>query len=312
MTPMRGARIAVNTCLRVKSGERVLIITDTQRLGVGMALFRASEEAKAKVMMVVTQLMKRHGQEPPEVVGRLMKKADVVFAPTTYSLTHTQARLKATLAGTRIATMPMITEEMMRKGAMLADYREVEKLTLKVARRLNRGEEVRVTSERGTDLRFSIKGRRAHPDTGRFHEPGDFGNLPAGEAFVAPVEGTGEGTVVIDGPIPDIEERNVAIKFKRGVACKIRGSRKLANMLKRAGKNSTNLAEFGIGTNPRARLIGNVLEDEKVLGTCHVALGDNSTFGGKVEADIHIDGIIKKPTVELDGKLLMKNGKLLS
>ena len=81
-------------------------------------------------------------------------------------------------------------------------------------------------------------------------------------------------------------------------------------MLEEAGPKARNLAEFGIGTNPNARLIGNVLEDEKVLGTCHIALGDNSTFGGKVRAGIHVDGIFLRPTVELDGKIIMKKGKL--
>jgi leucyl aminopeptidase (aminopeptidase T) len=175
---------------------------------------------------------------------------------------------------------------------------------------LDRARKAEISTEAGTDLKFSIHGRNAQPDTGLFHNPGDFGNLPAGEAFIAPVEGTGEGEVVVDGSMVDVLRGVIKMKFENGIVTELRGSRKLSRMLEESGPRSRNLAEFGLGTNPKARLIGNVLEDEKVLGSCHIALGDNSTFGGKVRAGIHIDGIILKPTIKLDGKILMENGKL--
>ncbi|MEW6222121.1 MAG: aminopeptidase [Candidatus Hadarchaeota archaeon] len=310
---LKGARIAVKECMNVSRGEVVLVVTDQQRHRVASYIFSAAREASARVTMLIIPTLSRHGEEPPKVVAEAMRAADVVFAPTTYSLTHTQARKRATEAGVRIATMPMITEEMMCRGAMLADYREVSQLTKKVAGRLNRCREVEVTSAAGTELGFSVKGRKAHPDTGIFHRPGDFGNLPAGEAFIAPVEGTGEGTVVVDGSMIDKVHGKIKIEIRGGRAVKFSGgpSRRLEAILKKAGKKAFNLAEFGVGTNPKAQLIGNVLEDEKVLGTCHVALGDNSTFGGKVQAGVHVDGIFLKPTVKLDGKVLMKSGKLL-
>ncbi len=308
----RGARIAVKTCMSVKRGERVLVVTDPPRLKVADALIEAARELRARTTLICMPVGKRHGEEPPEIVGDAMRAADVVLAPTTYSLTHTQARLRASRAGARIATMPMITEKMMRRGAMLADYREVSKLTKGVVALINRASEVEVTAPAGTELRLSVKGRKAHPDTGIFHRPGDFGNLPAGEAFVAPVEGTAEGSVVVDGSMVDTVHGRVEILIENGTARKISGApaRRLVRMLEEAGPKSKNVAEFGVGTNPKARLIGNVLEDEKVLGTCHIALGDNSTFGGRVRAGIHVDGIFLKPTVKLDGKILMKNGRL--
>jgi leucyl aminopeptidase (aminopeptidase T) len=309
---LKGARIAVRTCMGVKPGERFLVVTDPPRLDVANSLLTAAHEAGAKVTLMLMQTLSRHGEEPLEAVAEAMRAADVVIAPTTYSLTHTQARKRATQFGVRIATMPMITKEMMFGGAMLADYEKVSKLTRKVAARLDRADEVEVTSSAGTELRFSVAGRKAHPDTGIFHRPGDFGNLPAGEAFIAPVEGTGEGTAVVDGSMVDKVRGKIKIEFKKGKARKMFGgpAKNLENILRRAGSKAFNLAEFGVGTNPKARLIGNVLEDEKVLGTCHVALGDNSTFGGKVIAGVHVDGIFTKPTVKLDGKVLMENGRL--
>ena len=308
----RGARIAVKTCMGVKRGEKVLVVTDPPKLKIADALVEVARELGAKTTLMCMPVGKRHGEEPPEIVEQAMCAADVVLAPTTCSLTHTQARLHASSAGARIATMPMITENMMSRGAMLADYRKVSRLTRKVAYLLSRASEVEVTALAGTDLRFGLKGRRAHLDTGIFHRPGDFGNLPAGEAFIAPIEGTAEGRVAVDGSMVDTLHGRIEILIEKGIARKISGglAQELTKMLREAGPKARNLAEFGVGTNPKARLIGNVLEDEKVLGTCHIALGDNSTFGGRVRAGIHVDGIFLKPTVKLDGIILMKDGQL--
>lgn len=288
------------------------MVTDPPRLKIAEAFLEAARIVGAKTMLICIPTGTRHGEEPPKIVGQAMRTANVVFAPTTYSLTHTQARLQACKAGARVVTLPMITEDMMRRGAMLADYKQVRRLTLKIAKLLDEASEVEVRTRAGTHLTFSVMGRRAHSDTGIFHKPGDFGNLPAGEAFIAPLEGTGHGCVMVDGSMIDTLQGGIEIRIKNGRATKILGehSGMLVKMLEEAGKRAYNLAEFGIGTNPKARLIGNVLEDEKVMRTCHIALGDNSTFGGRVRAGIHVDGIFLKPTVKLDGKILMENGRL--
>ncbi len=309
----KGARIAVETCLGVRPKENVLVVTDPPRLKIARALFDASRRVGAKVTLVCMPVGTKHGDEPPQVVAGAMRAADVVLAPTTYSLTHTQARLRACKAGARVATMPMITEEMMSRGAMLADYHAVKRLTMKIVGRLDKASEVEIASPAGTELRLGIEGRRAHPDTGILHRPGDFGNLPAGEAYIAPVEGTAEGLVVVDGSMIGTLRGRTMIKVEEGKAVRIWGKHadKLVKMLGKAGGKAYNLAEFGIGTNPKARLKGIVLEDEKVMGTCHIALGDNSTFGGRVRAGIHIDGIMLRPTVRFDGKVVMRDGRLL-
>lgn len=297
----------------VKPSETVLVVTDGLRVKIAEALTEAAGEVAGETLLMVMRERRRHGEEPPKVVERAMCAADVVLAPTTHSLTHTQARMRACEAGARVATMPMITESMMRRGAMLANYKKVRTLTLKVARMLNAAPSVKVETRAGTRLRLDISGRKAHPDTGIYLNPGDFGNLPAGEAFIAPVEGSGEGVAIVDGSMVDVLRAPVKIEVLRGRALRITGkpARKLRSMLDGAGPKAYNLAEFGIGTNYAARLIGNVLEDEKVLGTCHIALGDNSTFGGRVKAGIHLDGIMLRPTVKLDGKTIMRDGKLM-
>jgi len=307
----KGAKIAVETCMGVKPNETVLIVTDPPRLRIAEALVKAARAARAETVLMRMRVLSRHGEEPPKPVECAMCAADVVLAPTTYSLTHTQARRRACEAGARVATMPMITEEMMYKGAMLADYKAVSRLTRKVARLLTIASKVEVKTPAGTNLFTDLSNRDAHSDTGIFHDPGDFGNLPAGEAFIAPREDTSQGRVVVDGSMAGVPWGVIKIEVKKGRATNISGkpASKLRRMLRSVGPKACNLAEFGIGTNPAARLMGNPW-DEKVLGTCHIALGDNSTFGGRVRAGIHVDGILLKPTVSLDGKMIMEHGRL--
>jgi leucyl aminopeptidase (aminopeptidase T) len=309
---LKGAKIAVEKCMGVRPREIVLVVTDPARMKIAEALVEASEKVGAETMLMCMRARTRHGEEPPKPVERAMLSSDVVLAPTTYSLTHTQARLRSCRAGARVATMPMITEEMMYRGAMLADYQKVSRLTHRVADLLDSASQVELNTPAGTDLILDITGRMTISDTGIFHNRGDFGNLPAGEAFIAPIEGKARGRVVVDGSMVDTLWGTIEIKVENGRAVRISGrpANRLIKILKDAGPKAYNLAEFGIGTNPKARLMGNVLEDEKVLGTCHVAFGDNSTFGGKVQAGIHVDGILLKPTIKLDGKIMMEKGRL--
>jgi aminopeptidase len=241
----------------------------------------------------------------------MMKNADVVIAPTQFSVTHTQARKRANRAGARIATMPGIIQKMMSSGGMTADFKEVEKEVKRLAKILEGTKKIKITTEIGTDLEVSVEDRRWYMDTGICHKKGEFMNLPAGEVFIAPKEGTADGKLIIDGAFWEMLENPVIIDVKKGYANRIAGTKEIAKQISKRGKEGRNIAEVGIGMNPKAKIIGNVLEDEKVKGTVHVALGDNSTFGGKCKAGIHIDGIIKKPTLFADDELIMENGKLV-
>lgn len=310
---LKAAEVAVKTCLNVKPGEAFLVITDTDTREVGEALAYVGFEVGAEMMLVVMRPRTRHGEEPPKPVTEMWPYVDVFVAPTKFSLTHTQARRKATEAGARGATMPGITKDIFVE-TMSADYLKIKDLALKMMKALEDVEVVRVTSPFGTDVVFSIKGRHIIADTGIFHEKGAFGNLPAGEVFVAPVEGTAEGVVVFDAAVAGIGLLKSPIKIyvKEGFAVKVEGAEeasklsKLLESVKR--KEAYNIAEFGISCNTGARIIGNVLEDEKAFGTVHIALGDNSTIGGRTAAGIHLDGIITKPTVYADNKKIIENG----
>jgi leucyl aminopeptidase (aminopeptidase T) len=312
---MAGARTAVNTCLKVRKGEKAVVVTDILKEDIGEAIHWAAREAGAEAILVKMLPRTRHGEEPPEPVAAIMKTADVVIAPTAFSISHTQARKDASLAGARIATMPMITEEMMSRGGMTADFRQIRRHADRLVRQVGNPRTVRVTTPDGTDIRFSVEGRKWVADTGLLHNKGDFGNLPGGELFLPPVEGTAEGVIVVTGALAGIGilKKPVRVAVRNGLGKEISGgpqAKAFEKMLTKAASrldhpdNAYNLAEFGIGLNPKAKLIGNPLEDEKVIGTIHFALGDNSTFGGNTKAGIHVDGIILRPTIEVDGKVL--------
>jgi leucyl aminopeptidase (aminopeptidase T) len=244
-----------------------------------------------------------------------MKKFDVVLCPTAKSLTHTDARRSASAKGVRVATFPGITKEVMVRG-MNADYKKIAALTLKLKKRLEKTKIVRVTTAKGTDITMPIANRKIIPSKGLFHKKGEGGNLPTGEAYVAPIEGKTEGVFVSDGSFAGVGilKNVIRVKVEKGLATEISGGKeaeKLWKMISKFGDKGRNIAEFGIGTNDKAKLSGMLLEDEKVLGTVHIALGDNKTMGGKVHVPIHLDGVIKQPNVYFDNKLIMEKGKLL-
>jgi aminopeptidase len=310
------SKIAIRDCMGAKKNEKILVITDEQKREMGLSLHENAVRMGYFSLLVEMKSGKINGEEPPKEIAELMQKFDVVFCPTAKSLTHTDARRNASAKGVRIATFPGITKEVMIRG-MNADYNAISKRTIKLQKILVKGKSVRVTAQAGTDISFKITGRKVIPSKGLFHAKGESGNLPTGETFLAPVEGTSNGVFVVDGSMAGlglIKNANIKIEVKDGYATKITGgtlAKKLKNMLDKVGKEARNIAEFGIGTNDSAKLSGVLLEDEKVMGTIHIALGNNVSMGGSINVPIHLDGVVKKPTVWMDGKLLMKDGKLL-
>lgn len=297
--------------LGIKKSETVLIVTDDDKLKIAQAIERAAKKISSEVLMLKMAPRPQHAEEPPKAVSEAMNHSDVVIIPTTKSLSHTGARKAACKAGARVASMPGITQQMFRRGGLTADYTKVKSISESVAKRLTKAKEVRIKTRAGCDFTASLTGRKGVADTGILKKKGDFGNLPAGEGFIAPREKKSQGTLVFDGSFAGLGvlTKPIRVIIKKGKAVKIEGE---GGKLKKMLTNGDNIAEVGIGTNPRAKLIGTVLEDEKVMGTVHVAFGDNHTFGGKIKANVHLDGIIKRPDIYLDNKKIMENGRFVS
>lgn len=311
----KSAMIAVRDCMAAKAGESVLVVTDDGKLEIGKAIYEAATELGCEAAMIIMAPRSRNGEEPPKAVAEAMKAAEVVLCPTSKSLSHTNARHAACNVGARVATLPGITVDCMAR-TLGADYGKIKERTEKLVAALAGAETIRVTAPMGTDITMSVKGRTFGPDTGVITGKGDFGNLPAGEAYVAPLEGTAEGVVVFDGAMAGygVASTPIRMEVRGGYATNFSGPcdiDKLVSMLEPLGKPALNIAELGIGTNDQAVITGLVLEDEKVLGTIHIAIGDNSHFGGVVSVPSHLDGIVKSPTVWADGSMIMQDGKLL-
>jgi leucyl aminopeptidase (aminopeptidase T) len=198
---------------------------------------------------------------------------------------------------------------------MDTSMRELRKRGSLLASQLSSGAEARVTCTHGSELRIGIEGRTAINDGGALGKRGAFGNLPCGEAFIAPVEGTAEGTLVVDGSIAEIGrlETPVELTIEEGHLTAATGAEgaKLLELLTEHGPAGTNVAELGIGTNEEATLTGNILEDEKILGTAHVALGASAAIGGTVQVPVHLDCVVLEPTVEVDEMPVLRAGELL-
>ena len=300
------ARVAVEDCMAVSEHETALVITDEERREIGRALHAAAGRVADETVYAEIAVDENHGAEPPAPVAAAMRSSDVVFAATTRSLTHTDARKRACDAGARVATLPSVTREVMR-GAMRADYTDVAENAAALLDELGDADEVRIETDAGTDLTLRIGDRDWHPDDGICHEPGCVTNLPAGEVYVAPTDG--DGTLVIDGSLAGfgVLDEPVRVGFENGRATSVSHDG-LRDKMDAVGDCGRNLAELGVGVNPAATLIGNVLQDEKVRGTVHVAVGDSSGFGGDVDCDLHLDGVVTEPRLYADGERVELGG----
>jgi leucyl aminopeptidase (aminopeptidase T) len=306
----------MRNCLEVKSGEKVLVVTDSKKEKIEAAIFfESAKQFTNKVKMVIMSPTGQHGAEPPSEVTKLMKEADVVLAPTTYSITHTKARANACNAGARIVTMPGITLDTILR-TLTIDYKNIASLSKKIAGLLTIAQKAELTSPSGTKMIFSLEGRDGMPDTGLFFNPGDYGNLPAGEAFISPKEGSSQGILVFEACFGDLKlNEPLAFEVKNGLVTKALTTHKdlkvVETSMNKIGPKARNIAELGIGTNQMAKPGQGILEVEKIYGTAHVALGNNAYFGGEVDVPYHMDGLIVYPTLKLDGQTIIKNGKFM-
>ena len=223
----------------------------------------------------------------------------------------------------RISGIPLKKFSDIVLSSLDIDYRKLVEKGRNIVDKVSDAVKVKVTSDKGTDIQFQVKNRKWIVDDGVISqediELGDIGlNLPCGEVFVCPIEETAEGTILFDVPTNYWGHKITGLKlqFKNGRIVKYdaeTGKKEFADTLAAATGDKDKIAEFAIGLNPKAQFINDGLVDEKVLGTIHLAIGDNKgpAYGGKNSSSIHWDLIMTHPTVEIDGKTLMKNGKLV-
>ena len=307
----RAVETVVGRCLGVRAGEQVVVVVDEGTSALGERLRAAAAEAGADAVTCVMAARAEHGQEPPAPVAAALAAADVFVAPTSKSLSHTKARKAATDAGARGATLPGVTASMLAR-LMACDLETLRRRSAELARLLTDADEARITCPRGTDLRLDLTGRGGIADDGDLTGERAFGNLPCGEGFISPAGAEGRmvtgclagiGLPLGEPPVLTIADGRLT------AATESEGERLLA-ALDAAGGQGRNVAELGIGTNERAELTGNILEDEKILGTVHVAFGASAGIGGTVSVPVHLDCLILDPTVEIGGARVLERGHL--
>ena len=318
----KSALTVIDTCMDLRRGENILIVCDPTTTEIGQALHDAASLRSDRVLLIVMPKGRHHGEEPPAPVANLMRQQQVVIAPTKYSLTHTRAVRQAIKDGARVATMPGMTLEMFTEGGMSADFNIIKKNIGEMNSMLRRKRIVNVKSESGTNVTFEVNWREWKlDDNGVCNRPRMLTNLPAGKIFTLPREGTMNGTIVIDGSWDSaLVDEPVLLQVENGLVVDVKGGTAAAQIRQTFGEaakrlkskeqeNVWTVAEFGFGMNPNARLLGNVLEDEKRLGTAYFSIGDNTTLGGTAAVGIQISGVLATPSIWLDESLLLEDGK---
>ncbi|MCB0829067.1 MAG: aminopeptidase [Solirubrobacterales bacterium] len=302
----------VRDCLGVRPGEQVLVVANPATYGLGEAMRAEAEAAGAEAVLAVMSERESHAGEPPETIAEAMVAADVLLAPTVQSLSHTAARKRASESDTRTATLPGVTEEMLAR-VMSDDMAELRRRGGRIAEILDRGTEARITCDHGSDLVLGLERRTAISDAGELTTAGAFGNLPCGEGFIAPA--TADGVLIVDGSIAGVGAVGdpVRLTVADGHLIQATGPEgdRLMELLTVHGPDGTNVAELGIGTNSKAILTGNILEDEKISGTAHVAFGASAAIGGNVQVPVHLDVVSLRPEVTVDEIPVVLEGKLL-
>jgi leucyl aminopeptidase (aminopeptidase T) len=315
----QGVRKLVHVNGRVRPGERVVVVTDEPMTEIAAALARHLVEAGADVVTCYITRRERDGQEPPSPVAAAMLEAQLIYSPVSISITHTRAMRAALEAGARAILMTAYTEEILTSPGLLeTDFEAQAAVCRRVGEAFTEGNNLRLISPRGTDLRFSIKGRRANVLT-NIPDRGELAPVPDIEVNVVPVEGTAEGRLIADASVPylgiGVLREPIVCEVSDGYIERIEGGEQAEILLRdlesHADRNCFNVAELGVGLNPNARLTGQMLDDEGVLGTIHIGIGTSHTLGGKVVAPTHYDLLMWDPNIEVDGSVVQRGKEIL-
>jgi leucyl aminopeptidase (aminopeptidase T) len=306
---------AVNTvvrrCLDVKQGENVLVIVDRETQNIGGALRQEASTAGADAVVTIMDPRETDGTEPPPPIAAAMQACDVFIAPTSKSLSHTNARKQASNRGARGATMPGVTEDMLAR-VMDVDFEQMARRSQAVATILDQASTAHVSCPRGSDFNLDLNDRNGISDDGDLSASGAFGNLPCGEGFISPKDGDGR-LVASSIAALGLSQDPAVLTIERGRLTNAEGGLgpQLLDLLRSQGEAGTNLAELGVGTNDRARLTGLILEDEKILGTVHIAFGASAGIGGNVSVSIHLDVVVLDASLTVDGQPVLEHGKFI-
>lgn len=318
-----GANNALEGVLALSKADNVLIVTDYQKKPIGEAFKLGAEKIGSKVSVYTLPEEMRPLKDIP--TNLKLEGFNVILNIFEGFVEETPFRVKlSTLemkCGAKVGHAPGITEDMMIKGAMNVDFKEVAIQAKKMVEAFENADKVHITTKLGTDIEVGIRDRPFETDVEILE--GRIGNLPAGEIWCAPEETRTNGTLIADGSIGDIGKitEPITMKFENGkvIDFKCTDPTLLERVLEITSLDDEAkiVGELGIGLNPNARLTGNMLEDEKAGRTAHIALGYNVDMpGGQNASKTHRDFLFYEPDMTItykDGstKKIMKNGNMV-
>lgn len=315
---VKGARLIVEMCARVKPGEKVLVIADDEAFTtqMGRIVMDVANSVGAEAVLAVVKPREIAGHEPPQAIAMAMRTVNAVInINNRFGIGHTNARKEATAAGIRVYQMTQVPEDYFKREITRADIEQIKERTEKLARKLTQARRAQVTAPAGTDITMSLEGRQGlalHPLAEVL------GSLPDyGEAAISPVEGTAEGTIVVD-----IGAIGWGYVLRESIKCVVNSGRVVdisggedAEKLRRvvaADENSANIAELGLGTSHTIpRVYRATRRDGGTAGYVHIAIGRNNDIGGQTWSKVHQDWLMNRPTVELDGEVVVRDGILV-
>jgi len=318
----RGAKVILENCANVKKGEKVLIIADFETASSAQLLAGVAYTMGAEVDLCVMIPRELDGQEPTASIAAAMKKAEVILMPVSKSLSHTTAVREALAQGARVLSLTASSEELIASEAYRADFQEQRPMVEKVAHLFTEANEVTITNPAGTNLTVSARGRKGNAHACIVDRSGQFSAAPNIEANFSPVEGTAEGIFVADASVPylgiGLLTSPIIFTIEKGKVIKTEGGFK-ADKIRTIweGQNDPNvynLAQVAVGMNPEIKAaIGRLgcNYDEGAYGTAHIGIGTSSNIGGTIKASTHFDAVMNKPTIKLDGKIFLKDGKFM-
>lgn len=317
---MNGARKVVRVLARVREGEQVLVVADTDTAAVAEVLAAAALEITPEVVTTFMTPRRVDGDEPPAVVAAALREADVALLPVSYSISHSTAVRRALEHGTRVLSLPAPTPDQLVRGGAEADFEAAAPTVRKVGELLTAASAAHLTTPAGTDCTFDLRGRPGNAHDCILDRPGKFSAFPNIEANISPVDGTAEGVLVFDGSIPNLR---LGRPLRDPVVCTVEAGRIVrveggweADMIRKVWASLGdaavyNIAQLAIGLNPEILMLTGVwAQDHGAFGTVHIGLGTSANLGGTTKAAAHFDGMMYRPTLTLDGRVLLEGGQL--
>ncbi len=320
------AQAIIKNSLKAKSGEEATVFTDASHLATADELASCLVESGSEVSIFIITESLRPLTKITDIQASALISSDIVIyvlaaGSRTKDLSREEAFRHFLLSiplqyKGRVCIMPGFSDEM--KEAVSIDYKKLRQREDELLRIIS-GRHIRITSALGTDISFSLGNRRIMIDEGDLSRPGSYGNIPAGEIFTSPIEETVKGKIVVDGSIGGIGlvADPFIIHLSNGYITEMEAAKatdevfhEFSNICEYDAPATRTLGEFGIGLNPGARIVGNMLMDEKVEGTVHFAFGDSLGLG-KAKSRYHTDILVRNPTIIADNEVIMKEGRFL-